>query len=166
VCRSPAATAGSSDETVFLGFNWSPIFPQRRDNRRLAVSSWIGCGCGPLHHHFTIVLAVDGINDDLRRMIQYLNAVTAAEVQVLAFELAGVADGDIEMLLPRIFGDELARAKTGIGATTSQPSWSRHDYLGWLSTNRPELRPGMQALLDDADQAAYGSSTAPPRRRR
>jgi hypothetical protein len=56
---------------------------------------------------FTVVLAVNGINRDLRRMIEYLNAVTLPQVQVLAFELARARDQDVEILLPRVFGAEL-----------------------------------------------------------
>lgn len=96
---------------------------------------------------FTIVLAVDGINDDLQRMIEYLNAVTLPQVQVLAFEVARVHDADVEILLPRTFGVELAIAKTPQAA---QPSWTEADVFGWLDEHEPTLASPVRVFLEEA----------------
>jgi len=113
---------------------------------------------------FTIVLAVDGINDDLRRMVEYLNSATRPEVQVLAFEVAHVRDGDVEILLPRVYGAELANAKAR-SSSTAQPSWTTEQYLGWLSENDPELRDPMERLIQAATSAGWqvynGTATSP-----
>ena len=113
---------------------------------------------------FRIILAVDGINDDLRRMVEYLNNITAPEVSVLAIELARVVDGDVEILFPRVFGEELAQAKT-TAAATAQPSWRRNDYADWIRNSRPELVEAMNGLLDAAEGAGLrvvnGTVTTP-----
>jgi hypothetical protein len=96
---------------------------------------------------FTLLLAVDGINDDLRRIVEYLNHVTRAETAILAFELARVADGDVQFLMPRIYGRELVEAKQR-GSSTRQGPWSIEDVLTWMRENRPELVPVTQSFLD------------------
>jgi hypothetical protein len=111
---------------------------------------------------FTVVLAVEGINDDLRRMVEYLSTITLPDVQILAFEVARVADGDVEILLPQVYGAELAQAKA---ATPSQPSWTRQDFENWLTTNQPDLAGALTALLDEATAAGLkvwnGSAFSP-----
>ena len=113
---------------------------------------------------FTIVLAVDGINEDLRRMVEYLNGATRPDVQVLAFEVAHVQDGDVEILLPRVYGAELANAKAR-SSSTAQPSWSTEQYLGWLSEHDPALRDPMEQLIQAAASAGWqvfnGTATSP-----
>jgi hypothetical protein len=94
---------------------------------------------------FTVVLAVDGINDDLRRMVEYLNTITVPDVQVLAFEVARVRHDDIEILLPRVFGAELATLKT-----SSQPSWTEAQFLDGLNNRSAELSTAMRQLVAEA----------------
>jgi len=61
---------------------------------------------------FRLVIAVDSITDELRRTIEYLNEHTIAEVEVAALEIVYVADGGVEMVVPKTYGLELARSKT------------------------------------------------------
>lgn len=51
---------------------------------------------------FTLVLAVDTINHDLRRIVAYLNAITRDDVSIMAFEATRVAHGQVEILMPRV----------------------------------------------------------------
>lgn len=97
---------------------------------------------------FTLVLAVDGINDDLRRIIEFLSHSTSADLTVLAFELARVARGDVEVLMPRAYGAELAAAKGSPTPPPSRPSWTADEYLAWCDEHDPVSRPVMQAIID------------------
>jgi hypothetical protein len=58
-----------------------------------------------------LCLAVDQIDADLRRLIEYLNVVTRDEVMVTALQLSYAKHGDLEILIPATFGAELAEAK-------------------------------------------------------
>jgi hypothetical protein len=110
---------------------------------------------------FSVVLAVDGINDDLRRMVEYLNAITLPEIQVLAFEIARVRHGDVEILLPRVFGAELATAKK----TASQPSWTEQAFLEELDAKSPAAAAAVRELLaeihDRGLPVTNGTATEP-----
>ena len=60
---------------------------------------------------FRLVIAVDSITDELKRVVEYANAITRPGVDVLALELRYVADRDIEILIPSTYGLELAASK-------------------------------------------------------
>jgi hypothetical protein len=50
---------------------------------------------------FTLVLAVDAINDDLRRIVRYLNTHTSAGMRLLAIELRREHTGRLRSSFPR-----------------------------------------------------------------
>ena len=97
---------------------------------------------------FSLVLAVDGINDDLRRIIEFLNHSTSADLTVLAFELARVARGDVEVLMPRTYGAELAAAKSRDDSRATRYSWTAEEYLAWCAEHDPQAEPMMRAIID------------------
>ena len=53
---------------------------------------------------FTLVIAVDEITDDLRRIIEYRSGHTNAEVGVVALKLGYLAEGDGRSLCHRSTG--------------------------------------------------------------
>ncbi len=82
----------------------------------------------------TLVLAVDRINEDLRRIVEYLNAHTGDTVRVLAIELDRAEHSGLELLIPTTYGAEIADAKSrersGQGSSRwSQPQWQIADLL-------------------------------------
>ncbi|SET21985.1 hypothetical protein [Geodermatophilus poikilotrophus] len=100
---------------------------------------------------FTLVLAVDAINDDLRRIVRYLNRHTTAGMRLLAIELRRVAHGDVEMLIPTAYGTESADEKN---AQSASRRWTHADVDQWLRDHDAELA---EALADfDAQLAAHG----------
>lgn len=58
-----------------------------------------------------LCLAVDRIDGDLRRLVEYLNATTRDDVRVTALQLVYASHGDVEILVPSTYGGELAEAK-------------------------------------------------------
>jgi hypothetical protein len=59
---------------------------------------------------FRLVFAVDAITDALKQTVVYLN--DHLDSAVLALELAYLRDGEVEMLLPAVYGEESAERKT------------------------------------------------------
>ena len=79
-----------------------------------------------------LCLAVDQIDNDLRRLIEYLNLVSREDIKVTALQLAYAKHGDLEILIPSTFGSELAEAKTG--RTTKSACWTWDEFVESLSS--------------------------------
>jgi hypothetical protein len=60
---------------------------------------------------FRLVIVVDGLTDELKRIVLYLNQHTSDAMQVLALELGYIADNNIEILVPKTYGEESAQPK-------------------------------------------------------
>lgn len=65
---------------------------------------------------FTLLVAVDEITDELQRIVEYLSAHTVADMRVAALELGYVAEGDLEVLVPQVFGLRARRAEGNIAS--------------------------------------------------
>jgi hypothetical protein len=93
---------------------------------------------------FRLVIVVDRISDALRQTVLYLNE--HLDRAVLALELAYLRDGEVEMLLPQIFGAESAerrrqpRTQTVADADTVVVA-ARHAYETYLSTGSYVCQP-------------------------
>ncbi|MCL1592964.1 MAG: hypothetical protein M3132_01265 [Actinomycetia bacterium] len=75
------------------------------DEFRRSVSSNLQSGT------FRVVVAVDEITDELKRTIAYLNGHTTNTLEIVALELGYMRDGDIEILVPTVYGEETAATK-------------------------------------------------------
>lgn len=95
---------------------------------------------------FNVVLAVDEINDGLRRIVEFLNDRTAADLSVVTMELRYARHGDVEMLVPTVFGAELARAKAEKAGTTT--SWAEADVHGYLAEHWAADAAPVAEILD------------------
>ena len=60
---------------------------------------------------FSLVLAVDSTTDELKRIVSYLNTHILSSVRILAVELKYAAGYDVEILVPRTYGEETAAPK-------------------------------------------------------
>lgn len=61
---------------------------------------------------FRLIIAVDAITPELKRIIEYLNAHTTPDVEILGLEVGYVADSGTEILLPAVHGVETAARKS------------------------------------------------------
>ncbi|WP_433876230.1 hypothetical protein [Sinomonas atrocyanea] len=61
---------------------------------------------------FNLVLAVDGLNDDVKRIVEFLNAVTLPETGVMVAEFTHALEAGVEILIPIAYGAELVEAKS------------------------------------------------------
>jgi hypothetical protein len=79
-----------------------------------------------------LCLAVDQIDADLRRLIEYLNLVSRDDVKVTALQLAYARHGDLEILIPSTFGSELAEAKSVRANNLERWTWA--EFVDSLSS--------------------------------
>lgn len=71
---------------------------------------------------FQLVIVVDQITDELSRVVRYVNGHTTTDLQLLALELEYVADEDIEILVPMLYGVESAEDKAPSGQRWTEAS--------------------------------------------
>jgi hypothetical protein len=74
---------------------------------------------------FTLVIAVDQITEELKRVVPYINTHTQDDTRFLALELGIVRDGDVEVVLPSVFGLESAGEKRSV----DRKNWTPADYF-------------------------------------
>jgi hypothetical protein len=91
---------------------------------RRAVANALSSG------QFRLVIAVDAITEELKRIVEYMNAHTTADVEILAFEIGYVAEGDVEILLPVTHGTEGVRLK-GV-SSSSRAKWTVEEVMDAL----------------------------------
>lgn len=101
---------------------------------------------------FRLVLAVDEIREPLKRMVEYLNAMSGPETSVIAVEYRRFWHGGIEVLMPQKYGQELAESK--ISAESPKTWWSEETYRAWLEEHQPEVLHLFNSFLGSA--ATYG----------
>jgi hypothetical protein len=77
-----------------------------------------------------LVLAVDQVNDDLKRIVEYLNAITLGEVSVFVMEFQRAQREGVEVLIPKAYGAELASAKDRRDRV-SRDRWSVEAFEEW-----------------------------------
>lgn len=58
---------------------------------------------------FRLVIAVDDITEELRRIVRFLNGHTTHELEILALELRYVADSGVEILFPTTYGEQVTK---------------------------------------------------------
>src|SRR5262249_55877188 len=78
---------------------------------------------------FRLVIVVDELTDELKRIVLYLNQHTGDALQVLALELGYIADKDIEILVPKTYGEESAQPK----AAGARRRWTEETVFAKLA---------------------------------
>ncbi len=74
----------------------------------------------------------DRIDDDLRRLIEYLNEITNDLVAVTALQLAYAKYGEVELLIPSTYGGEIAAAKaanSGRSVGGDNRDWTQYQII-------------------------------------
>ncbi len=90
-------------------------------------------------------MAVDSIDEDLRRLIEYLNEISRSDVGVTAIQLEYAKHGDAEILVPTTFGGEIAAVKARESGQTTE-HWTRQTYLESIAN--PKDRHRAETLLE------------------
>ncbi|RBY91065.1 hypothetical protein [Blastococcus sp. TF02A-30] len=124
------------------------LFDGQPDDARRAFEANLEAGV------FTLVLAVDSISADLRRIVRYLNTHTSAGMRLLAVELRRAVHGDTEILIPTVYGSESADEKNARRSAAGAARWTSTDVDAWLRERDPELADAVASFADDL--AAHG----------
>ncbi len=96
---------------------------------------------------FRLVIVVDKVNDELRRIVEYLNACTGPTFQILCAELRHFATEQARLLVPALIG--APSAKPAPTAQRTGPRWDEPGFLAEIeSRHGPALRGVVQRLLD------------------
>jgi hypothetical protein len=94
---------------------------------------------------FRLVIAVDEITDELKRIVLYLNQHTNSEVQILALELRYIADKGVEILFPTVYGEESTATKK----PSAKNYWDEASVLAVLeSICTPQVYQAIIELLE------------------
>jgi len=101
---------------------------------------------------FTLVLAVDAINVDLRRIVRYLNSHTSAGMRLLAIELRRAVHEQVEILIPTIYGAESADEKN---ARSAPVAWSHESVDEWLRQQEPALADAVATFSQELAAAGF-----------
>jgi hypothetical protein len=102
---------------------------------------------------FRLVFAVDQITEDLKRAVEYLNAHTIDGTEVVVLELGYAKVGDVEILLPRSFGEEAVRTKR---ASRSRQRWDESSLFATLEEHAtPEEVEAVRRLYEWAQPRAH-----------
>ena len=76
------------------------------------------------HGRINLCLAVDRIDDDIQRLVEYMNLITAESIMVTALQLAYARLGNVEVLIPSTYGTEIARTKAAnYGQSNERWTW-------------------------------------------
>ena len=86
----------------------------REDAFRSALSDNLSAG------RFTLIIAVDRITDELKRIVPYINTHTIPEVRFIALEVGYVKDGDVEIIRPLTYGQESVAEKQRAGRSDQE----------------------------------------------
>jgi hypothetical protein len=94
-----------------------------------------------------LCLAVDRIDDNLKRLVEYLNLITQEFVRVTALQLSYARFEDTEILIPEIFGMEIAHRKS----STSGEQWNWESFVDSLSSKQDkDTANSLYSLLQKA----------------
>lgn len=103
---------------------------------------------------FNLVLAVDRINEDLKRITEYLNEITQPSVGVMLCEFTHAMEGNTEILAPRYFGADLVAIKT-VKSGTVRHEWTPEEFLSWCEENDPQGATKVAELIAALSGAGF-----------
>jgi hypothetical protein len=92
-----------------------------------------------------LVLAVDQVNDDLKRIVEYLNLITLSEVSVFVMEFVHAQRDGVEVLMPTAYGAELAGIKRRRDQEIRE-RWPIEAFAEWGDQHDPSGMPAYRAL--------------------
>lgn len=111
--------------------------------------------------NFILVIVVDQMTEELRRIIRYINARSESGFSLHALELNRFRAGDMEILVPQLHGLSARPTTTG---TRKRRRWTREEFFEAL---RASVAPDTAAIVEDlyewaeatADQIWFGTGT-------
>jgi len=145
------ASALSSDGPQTFIDNWNRSEPQKELADCLEPAAFERLTANLTSAQVDLCLAVDSIDSDLRRLIEYLNKVTRASISVTAIELSYAKQGSLEIIVPRTYGAELAEAKSR-SAGQQAVNWTVETFVESLSSEQD--RAFARSLIERTESAS------------
>jgi hypothetical protein len=102
---------------------------------------------------FTLLLAVDEINEPLKDMVILVNKKTDATFRVALIELARHSTEDTEILIPQTFGYEALKPE--VGEYEKRDPWSKDDFAAWLLAHEPSSLIKFEDLMKIMERAGH-----------
>lgn len=100
-----------------------------------------------------LIITVDEITPELRTIIEYLNEHTVNAVQVLALELGFAKEGDLELLIPSVYGEETASRKA---RSTAVNQWTAASFAEALErVDDDAVKAFIERLLDHGAEQGH-----------
>lgn len=95
-----------------------------------------------------LCLAVDEIDEDLRRLIEYLYLISKDSIEVTALQLSYARHGVLEILIPSTFGTEIAHSKSPNRSVPTE-KWTWDTFVSAIPDNtEKELATYLKSLID------------------
>ncbi len=94
---------------------------------------------------FTLLLAVDEINEPLKDMVILVNKKTDASFRVALIELARHSTEDTEILIPQTFGYEALKPE--VGEYEKRDPWTKDEFAAWLLKNESSSLAKFESLI-------------------
>ncbi len=110
---------------------------------------------------FRLVIVVDKVNDELRRIVEYLNACTQPSFQILCAELRYFATGNNRLLVPALIGAPSANQQSAAKPASRQ--WDAPEFLAKIerskgATARSSVEKLLQWASSVADYVSWGQA--------
>lgn len=110
---------------------------------------------------FILIIVVDEINEELRRIIRYVNECSKSTFSLHALEVFRFQAGGIEILVPQLYGLSL---KPSVSREGRRKRWTKEEFFEALRRN---VEPGTAAIVenlyewaeDTADRVWLGTGT-------
>ena len=96
-----------------------------------------------------LCLAVDRIDSELQRLVEYLNRITHDRIAVTALQLSYARHQELEVLIPSTFGGEIAAAKGAQGGGQTN-RWTRQSFIA--AVERPDDQIFLSRVLHRLDE--------------
>ncbi|MBC7223775.1 MAG: hypothetical protein H5T59_05820 [Anaerolineae bacterium] len=109
---------------------------------------------------FTLIIVVDEINDELRRIIRYVNECSKSSFSLHALEMRRFRAGGVEILVPQLYGLSVKPR----ASTEKRRKWTKEEFLVAFRSNvEPNAAVIVENLYewaeDTADRVWLGSGT-------
>ena len=107
---------------------------------------------------YTLVIVVDKIGDNLRTIIDFINTCGLQKISISALEMNHLASGDIEILIPHLFGVSKPKDLD----SSQRRSWNEKDFFDQAkeksSQKKYELMKELFAFTHkNADKISWGT---------
>ena len=99
-----------------------------------------------------LVLAVDQLNESLKRIVEYLNEISTDSTGVIVVEFSRVIESGVEILIPTSYGAELVEAKT---TRNERQQWTLDQFTSWCEEHDPEGLLQVKALIQGFESESF-----------